>query len=270
MDIKEVEKTIIKRYRKEIWARFIRAVKEYDLVQEDDHIAVCISGGKDSMLLAKCFQELKRHSPIKFELSFIVMNPGYSEANLNQIKHNLEILEIPAIIFQSDIFEITDKVEGNPCYLCARMRRGCLYNKAKELGCNKIALGHHFDDVVETILMSMFYGAEIKTMMPKLHSTNFENMELIRPMYLIHEEDIIKWKNSHGLTFLNCACRLTESNTNLDSKRKEMKELIKEYKKINPNFDINIFRSIENVNLETIIGYKEKGVHHNFLDNYKK
>lgn len=264
----EIEKTIIKTYRKEIWSRFIRAVREYQLVKEGDKIAVCISGGKDSMLMAKCFQELRRHSPINFDVVYMVMNPGYNSYNLAQIKKNLQLLHIDATIFSSDIFEITDHIEGNPCYLCARMRRGCLYSKAKELGCNKIALGHHFDDVVETILMSMFYGAEIKTMMPKLHSTNYKGMELIRPMYLIKEKDILRWRDANQLTFLNCACRLTENYDTIDSKRQEMKRLISEYKKINPNFDINIFRSVESINLNTIIGYKQNGNQHHFLDDY--
>lgn len=266
---REVEKSIIKKYRKEIWSKFVRAVKEYQLIQEGDKIAVCMSGGKDSILMAKCMQELKRHGQIPFELEYLVMDPGYHPRNRKLIEENAQKLNIPIHIFKSNIFEVTDHIEGSPCYLCARMRRGCLYSKAKELGCNKIALGHHFDDVVETIVMSLFYGAEFKTMLPKLHSTNFEGMELIRPLYLIKEQDIISWKNHHNLTFLNCACRLTESQEE-SSKRKEIKEFIKEYKKINPNIDINIFRSVENVNLNTLVGYHDENKKHYFLDNYDK
>lgn len=266
--VQTIEKSIIKTYRKELWSRFIKAVREYKLVQENDRIAVCISGGKDSMLMAKCFQELRRHSPIAFEVVYLVMDPGYSPSNRQQIEENLSKLQIDAEIVPSNIFEVTDQIEGNPCYLCARMRRGCLYSMAQARGCNKIALGHHFDDVVETILMSLFYGAEFKTMMPKLHSTNYSNMELIRPMYLIHEKDIIRWRDHNHLTFLNCACRLTEHLDVMDSKRKEMKEVIRRYKEMNPNFDINIFRSVESVNLNTILGYKQDGIVHNFLDDY--
>lgn len=266
---REVEKSIIKKYRKEIWSKFVHAVKEYQLIQENDKIAVCISGGKDSFLLAKCMQELKRHGQVPFEVEYLVMNPGYKQKNLELIEENAKKLNIPIHIFESNIFEVTDHIDGNPCYLCARMRRGCLYSKAKELGCNKIALGHHFDDVVETILMSLFYGAEFKTMLPKLHSTNFEGMELIRPLYLVKEQDIISWKNCHNLTFLNCACRLTEKE-DLISKRKEIKEFIKDYKKINPNIDINVFRSIENVNLNTLIGYHTEDKKHHFLDDYEQ
>lgn len=264
---REIEKTIIKKYRKEIWSKFVKAVKEYELIQENDHIAVCISGGKDSMLLAKCMQELKRHGQIPFTVEYIVMNPGYRTENIEKIKENAQVLNIPIQIFDSNIFDVTDQIEGNPCYLCARMRRGCLYHKAQELGCNKIALGHHFDDVVETIVMSMFYGAEVKTMLPKLHSTNFKNMELIRPLYLIKESDIISWKKFNGLEFINCACRMTESRED-QSKRKEIKNLIHNYKKINPNIDINIFRSVENINLNTIIGYHDEQNKHHFLDHY--
>lgn len=265
---REVEKSIIKKYRKEIWSKFIKAVKEYKLIEEGDKIAVCISGGKDSMLLAKCIQELIRHGQFVFEAEYIVMDPGYQQKNRELIEENAKKLNIPIHIFESNIFEITDHIEGNPCYLCARMRRGCLYSKAKELGCNKIALGHHFDDVVETIVMSLFYGAEFKTMLPKLHSTNFEGMELIRPLYLVKEKDIISWKNNHELKFLNCACRLTENQEEFASKRKEIKDFLKEYKKINPNIDINIFRSVENVNLNTLVGYHKDEQYHHFLDNY--
>ena len=270
---KEVERSIIKRYRKEIWSKFIRAINEYKLIDEGDKIAVCISGGKDSFLMAKCFQEIKKHGKINFDVEFISMNPGYNERNLKLIKQNSELLKIPIKIFKSDIFKVAEKIGGtSPCYLCARMRRGWLYSKAKELGCNKIALGHHFDDVIETILMSILYGAEIKTMMPKLHSTNFEGMELIRPLYLIKEKDIISWVKKNDLKFLNCACKFTEE-ASIDenkSKRKEIKRLIEKYKKINPNIDINIFRSVENVNLDAIIGYRTKNQKYNFLDNYDK
>ena len=270
---KEVERSIIKKYRKEIWSKFVRAIKEYKLINEGDKIAVCISGGKDSFLMAKCFQEIKKHGKINFDVKYITMNPGYNKKNLDLIIHNSKMLNIPIEIFESDIFRVAEKIGGtSPCYLCARMRRGWLYSKAKELGCNKIALGHHFDDVIETILMSILYGAEIKTMMPKLHSTNFEGMELIRPLYLIKEKDIISWSKKNDLKFLNCACKFTEE-ASIDenkSKRKEIKRLIEHYKKINPNIDINIFRSVENVNLDAIIGYRTKNQKHNFLDNYDK
>ena len=270
---KEVERSIIKKFRKTIWSRFVRGVENYQLIQENDKIAVCISGGKDSFLLAKCMQELKRHGKVKFDLEFIVMNPGYNKINMEMIEKNSELLNIPITVFETDIFNIVDNVtEGNPCYLCARMRRGNLYSKAKELGCNKIALVHHFDDVIETVLLSMFYGSEIKTMMPKLHSTNFPGMELIRPMYLVKEADIISWVKSNELTFINCACRFTEKNSNEEenSKRKEMKNLINHFRKINKNIDYNIFKSVENVNLDTIIGYRNDGKTYSFLDNYDK
>ena len=270
---KEIERTIIKKYRKLIWRRFVRGIEEYKLIQNNDKIAVCISGGKDSFLLAKCLQELKKHGKINFDLEFIVMNPGYMEKNVEKIKENAELLNIPIKIFDSDIFAVVDKIaQKNPCYMCARMRRGYLYNKAKELGCNKIALGHHYDDVIETILLSMIYGAEIKTMMPKLHSTNFEGMELIRPLYLVKEEDIMAWSRFNELTFIDCACRFTEKNKmNEDtSKRLEMKNLIKYFRTINENIDQNIFKSVENVNIDAIIGYKSKSDKYNFLDKYDK
>lgn len=265
----EVERSIIKKYRKEIWGKFIRAIKDYELIQEGDKIAVCISGGKDSFLLAKCIQELKKHGQIPFEVEYVVMDAGYHAKNRKQIEENAKKLNIPIRIFESNIFEVTEQIEGNPCYLCARMRRGFLYNVAHELGCNKIALGHHFNDVIETILMSLIYGAEFKTMLPKLHSTNYEGMELIRPLYLVKEQDIIQFKNYHHLAFLDCACRLTEKE-DISSKRKEIKELIKAYKKINPNIDINIFRSVENVNLNTLIGYHKGEKKYHFLDDYDK
>lgn len=269
---KEIERSIIKKYRKLIWGRFVRGVEEYQLIKDEDKIAVCISGGKDSFLLAKCLEELKRHGKVNFELKYIVMNPGYKQKNIDKIIENAKILNIPIEVFESDIFAVVDKIaQKNPCYMCARMRRGYLYNKAKELGCNKIALGHHYDDVIETILLSMIYGAEVKTMMPKLHSTNFPGMELIRPMYLIKEEDIISWAKYNELEFINCACRFTEKATSIDaSKRLEMKNLIKNFRKINKNIDQNIFKSVENINLDAIIAYKTKDIKHSFLDDYDK
>lgn len=266
----EIERSIIKKYRKTIWSKFISASKEYKLIQDNDKIAVCISGGKDSMLMAKCMQHLQKYSDIKFETEYIVMDPGYNEMNRQAIIDNAKLLNIPVKIFNTPIFEIVDRVDETPCYLCARMRRGYLYRNAKELGCNKIALGHHFDDVIETVLMSMLYAAEIKTMMPKLKSTNHEGMELIRPMYKIREEDIISWKRYNNLQFIQCACRVTERthNEEIGSKRQEMKMLIRKLTQINPNIDTNIFRSIHNINLDTIIGYRKGNVHHNFLDDY--
>lgn len=268
----EIERTIIKKYRKGIWSRFIKAVKDYELINEKDHIMVCISGGKDSFLLAKCIQELIRHSKIHFDAKYVVMNPGYSKENISKIKENAKILNIPIEIFESDIFEVADKLSyEKPCYMCARMRRGWLYNKAQELGCNKIALGHHFNDVIETTLLSMFYGAELKTMLPKLHSDNFKGLELIRPLYLVKEDDIISWSQSNSLEFINCACRFSMENIEekSTSKRKEIKELIKEMKKINPKVDNNIFQSLNNINLDCIIGYNKEKKHTSFLDNYE-
>ena len=268
---KEIEKSIIKKYRKEIWSKFIEAIKTYELIQDNDKIMVCISGGKDSFLLAKCIQELKRHGKINFEARYVVMDPGYNEYNRKYIEDNARILNIPIEIFESDIFDVTAKVEGNPCYLCARMRRGYLYSKAKELGCNKIALGHHFDDVIETTLLSMFYGSEIKTMMPKLHSDNFEGLELIRPLYLIKESAVLAWKKYNELTFINCACRFTENCSIVDdgtSKRKEMKNLVNNLRKINPSIDNNIFTSMNNINLNCVLGTKKDGKYTSFLDNY--
>lgn len=270
---KDIERSIIKKFRKPIWRRFTKAIREYELVQDGDKIAVCISGGKDSMLMAKLFQELSRHGKKNFEVVFLVMNPGYNEINYQTIKDNAKILNVPITVFESDIFNIVAAEEQSPCYLCARMRRGYLYSKAKELGCNKIALGHHYDDVIETILMGMLYGAQVQTMMPKLHSTNFEGMELIRPLYLIREADIIHWANYNDLHFIQCACRFTEhcascGGTEKGSKRAEIKELIHELAKKDPVIEYNIFRSVENVNLNTVIGYKQDGVRHNFLDTY--
>ena len=269
---KEIERSIIKKYRKEIWARFVKAVQDYKLIEENDKIMVCISGGKDSFLLAKCMEELKRHGKFDFELYYVVMNPGYNEKNLELIKENAKTLNLNIEIFENDIFDIVDSVDRSPCYLCARMRRGCLYKKAQELGCNKIALGHHFDDVIETTLLSMLYGAELKTMMPKLHSENFEGLELIRPLYLVKEEDIIAWKNFNGLTFLNCACRFTENIVvdDVSSKREEIKSLIKDLRKFNKIVDYNIFKSMDNINLDCVLGYKIQKEKHTFLDNYDK
>lgn len=270
---KDIERSIIKKFRKPIWRRFTKAIREYELVQDGDKIAVCISGGKDSMLMAKLFQELSRHGKKNFEVVFLVMNPGYNEINYQTVKDNAQILNVPITVFESDIFNIVASEEQSPCYLCARMRRGYLYSKAKELGCNKIALGHHYDDVIETILMGMLYGAQVQTMMPKLHSTNFEGMELIRPLYLIREADIIHWANYNDLHFIQCACRFTEhcascGGTEKGSKRAEIKELIHELAQKDPVIEYNIFRSVENVNLNTVIGYKQDGVRHNFLDTY--
>ena len=267
----EVERSIIKKYRKEIWSKFVKAVKTYELIKDNDKIMVCISGGKDSFLLAKCMQELERHGKKNFSCCYVVMDPGYSDANHEMILENAKKLNIPIQIFKSDVFEVADTIAyENPCYMCARMRRGYLYSKAQELGCNKIALGHHFNDVIETTLLSMFYGSEVKTMMPKLYSDNFPGMELIRPMYLIKEDDIIAWKKSNDLCFLNCACRFTEEVANLDmnSKRKEIKNLIKELKKINPNVDNNIFKALDNINLNCVLGTKKCGVYTSFLENY--
>lgn len=270
---KEIERSIITKYRKEIWRPFMKAIRDYELIKENDKIAVCISGGKDSFLLAKCMQELMRHGKNKISLEFLVMNPGYKEENYNLILENAKKMDIPITIFNTDIFDSVFSItEGSPCYLCARMRRGNLYKKAKELGCNKIALGHHFDDVIETILMSTLYSGEFRTMLPKLHSTNFEGMELIRPLYLVREQAIISWKKYHDLNFLNCACRFTEKSDLDDglSKRKEVKKLIQRLKQENPFVEMNLFRSVENVNLETIISYKKDGEIVHFLDEYDK
>ncbi len=268
---KEVERSIIKTYRKEIWGRFVKAVKDYNLISEGDKIMGCMSGGKDSFLLAKCMQELVLHGDVKFSCEYVIMDPGYKKENRELIENNAKLLNIPVKIFESDIFSVVENVDfKSPCYFCARMRRGHLYNKASELGCNKIALGHHFDDVIETTLLSMFYGSEIKTMMPKLHSDNFEGIELIRPLYLIKEASIISWKNSNDLDFINCACRFTEKGNQSDSKRLEIKKLIKELKKTNREIDNNIFKSMDNINLNCILGTKKDGVYKSFLDEYDK
>lgn len=254
-----IERSIIKKYRKTIWNNFVSSVQEYELIGEGDKIAVCISGGKDSMLMAVCMRNLQRYSKVKFDLKYLVMDPGYNETNAKKILENAEILKLPVVVFKSDIFDVTERCGGSPCYLCARMRRGCLYSKARELGCNKIALGHHFNDVIETLLMSMMYSSEIKTMLPKLHSTNFEGMELIRPLYKVKEQDIISWSRYNGLEFLQCACKMTEKNSDLEntSKRKETKQLIADILKFNPQADDNIFRSLHNVNLATMPGYRD-------------
>ncbi len=269
----EIERSIIKKYRKEIWCKFTKAVREYELIKDHDKIMVCISGGKDSFLMAKCFQEIKKHGKVDFDAHYVVMNPGYTKKHLDLIKKNAKTLNIPIEIFESDIFASVEVINHkSPCYMCARMRRGHLYNKAKELGCNKIALGHHFDDVIETNLLSMFYGAEIKTMMPKLHSEHFSGLELIRPMYLIKEQDIIAWSKYNELTFLNCACKMTLEST-IDeekSKRKEIKNLINHLRKRNPYIDYNIFKSMENINLNQILGYKDEDKKYFFLDDYDK
>lgn len=256
----EIERSIIKKYRKSIWNNFVAAVQQYELIKEGDKIAVCISGGKDSMLMAVCMRQLCRYSPVNFSLVFLVMDPGYSTQNRQQIETNAALLGLDIKIFQSDIFEVTERCGGAPCYLCARMRRGWLYSKAKELGCNKIALGHHLNDAIETLLMSMMYSSEIKTMPPKLRSTNFEGMELIRPLYRVKEKDIISWSRYNGLKFLQCACKMTEKDSAFEdkSKRKEVKHIIEYIQKINPQAEDNIFRSLHNVNLATLPGYRDR------------
>lgn len=267
----EIERSIIKKFRKDIWSKFIKAISDYELIKENDNIMVCISGGKDSFLLAKCIQELIKHGKFPFTAHYVVLDPGYNKVNRQLIEKNAKLLNVPIEIFETNIFDVTAKVEGTPCYLCARMRRGYLYSKAKELGCNKIALGHHFDDVIETTLLSMFYGSEIKTMMPKLHSDNFEGLELIRPLYLIKESAVLAWKKYNELTFINCACRFTENCSIVDdgtSKRNEMKNLVNNLRKINPSIDNNIFTSMNNINLNCVLGTKKDGKYTSFLDNY--
>ena len=268
----EIERSIIKKFRKDIWAKVVKAVIEYELIKEKDRIMVCISGGKDSFLLAKCIQELKRHGKVNFDAVYVCMNPGYNEKNKSLIISNASKLGIELEMFESNIFEVVKTVDKSPCYLCARMRRGCLYKKAQELGCNKIALGHHFDDVIETTLLSMFYGAEIKTMMPKLHSDNFKGLELIRPLYLVKEESIVSWAKYNNLSFINCACKFTEdySKREVDSKREEVKGLIKKMREYNPNVDYNIFKALDNVNLNCILGTKNNGNYKSFIDNYNE
>ena len=271
----EIEKSIRKKFHKQLFSKFVKAIKTYDLVQENDKIAICISGGKDSMLMAKLFQELKLHNKFSFDVKFLVMDPGYSPENRKVIEENARKLNVPITIYESDIFEAVFHVDQSPCYLCARMRRGHLYHYAQELGCNKIALGHHYDDVIETILMGMLYGAQVQTMMPKLHSTNFGGMELIRPMYLIREDSIKAWRDYNDLHFIQCACKFTDTcttcnNEETKSKRMEIKQLIRTLKKTNPFIESNIFRSVENVNLDTVVGYKQYGERHYFLENYDK
>lgn len=269
----DIELSIVKKFRRTIWSRFLKGIKEYKLINEGDKIAVCISGGKDSMLMAMCMKRLQRYSKVPFDVEFLVMNPGYNEINYQKIVDNAELLQIPIRVFETEIFDAVAKVDQHPCYLCARMRRGYLYKTAKELGCNKIALGHHFDDVIETILMGMLYGSQVQTMMPKVHSEHFEGMQLIRPMYMVREEDIIKWKQYNDLQFIQCACRFTENCTMCDnggggSKRQEIKTLLKQLRAVNPAVDINIFRSVENVNLETLISYHRGKEYHHFLDDF--
>lgn len=271
--IQEIERSIIKKYRKEIWAKFVKACKEYELINEGDKVMVCISGGKDSFLLAKCVEELQKHGGVKFDAFYVCMNPGYNDANKEMILNNAKKLNINLEMFDSDIFDVANMLnEKSPCYMCARMRRGYLYNKAKELGCNKIALGHHFDDVIETTLLSMFYGSEVKTMLPKLHSENYEGLELIRPLYLVKENNILGWVKYNNLKFINCACKFTEKvngDINL-SKRREMKELIKHLRSLNPDIDYNIFKSLDNVNLNCVLGFKKDGVYKSFMEDYDK
>lgn len=266
----EIENSLVKKYRKTIWNRFIKGLKEYKMINPGDKIAVCISGGKDSMLLAKCMQRLQKYSDVPFEIEYLVMDPGYNKINREKIEKNAKILGLPIKIIETKIFDAVVNIEDSPCYLCARMRRGYLYSNAQKLGCNKIALGHHFDDVIETILMGVLYGAQFQTMMPKLHSTNFEGMELIRPLYMVREDDIISWAKYNGLEFIQCACRFTEnySNGSGESTRADVKALLKELRKKNSYIDMNIFKSVENVNLDTIISYKKGNEKHSFLDNY--
>lgn len=272
---KDIENSITSTFRKSIWLKFVQGIKEFEMIKDGDKIAVCISGGKDSMLLAKCMQEIKRHRQMDFELVFLVMDPGYNDANRQKIIDNAKLLNIPITIFESNIFKVVEKVDDHPCYLCARMRRGYLYKKARELGCNKIALGHHFDDVVETILMGMLYGAQMQTMMPKLHSTYHEGMELIRPLYYVKEADIISWRDYNNLEFIQCACKITEKyinpgNNEAASKREEMKNLLKQLRSVYDKVDMNIYNSTKNVNLNTVISYVKDGKVHHFLDDYDK
>lgn len=270
---KEIENSITGKYKEKLWERFLEGVKKYELIKDGDRVCVCISGGKDSMLTAKLIQELKRQGDISFDAEYLVMDPGYNPVNRQTIENNAKLLNIPIHIFETEIFDSVVNVSDHPCYLCARMRRGYLYNEAAKLSCNKIALGHHFDDVIETILMGMLYGAQVQTMMPKLHSTNHKGMELIRPMYMVREEDIISWAAENGLQFIRCACRFTESYSHSDdgvgsSKRQEMKQLIKELRQANPEIEMNIFKSVENVELNNIIGFHDNNTQYNFMDDY--
>lgn len=264
----EIERSIITNYRNKIWAKFIKGITEYKMIQEGDKIAICMSGGKDSMLLAKCVQQLHKYSKVNFDVQYIAMNPGYSETNKQKIISNAKLLNIPMTMFETNIFECVEKIDDHPCYICARMRRGYLYNKAKELGCNKIALGHHFDDVIETTLMGMLYGGQLQTMMPKVRSTSHLGMELIRPLYYVKEADIINWQQKNNLEFIKCACKVTENNPDGSSKRAEMKKLISNLKQNYKDVDKNIMKSTQNVNLDTLIAYKKDGVVHNFMDEY--
>ena len=270
---KEIERSLITTYRKKIWNKFIQGITEFDMIQDGDKIAVCMSGGKDSMLLAKCFQELQKHGKKNFEVVYLCMNPGYNEINKQKILSNCDLMEIPVIMFETKIFDTVANIDDHPCYICARMRRGHLYKKAQALGCNKIALGHHFDDVIETILIGMFYGSQVQTMMPKLYSTFHAGMQLIRPLYYVKESDIINWQNKNGLEFIRCACKITESLERCGlgdggSKRDEVKALIENLRKIYKNIDVNIFRSVQNVNLDTIISYRRGSEVHHFMDDY--
>ena len=267
-----IEQTIVRRYHEELWSPFCKAIKRYELIRPGDKIAVCISGGKDSMLMAKMMQMLHRHTEIPFEVEYLVMDPGYAPENRRRVEENAARLEIPATVFESDIFEVANAQEKNPCFLCARMRRGCLYKKARELGCNKIALGHHFDDVIGTTVMGMFYGGQLQAMIPKLWAKNFPGMELIRPLYLVHEDDIVAWAKANGLSFIQCACKFTEDSARHEggSKRLEIKNLIKELKKTNPTIEDNIFASIHTLQLDTMVGWKYKGKEISFLDDYEK
>ena len=269
----EITRMIVRRFRKPIWGRFLEGIKTYDMIQEGDRIAVCISGGKDSMLMAMCVKQLQKYSLIPFEAEYLVMDPGYAPANRQRIIDNAALLDIPIKIFEARIFDAVEVIGKNPCYMCARMRRGYLYKNAMELGCNKIALGHHFDDVIETILMGMLYGSQMQTMMPKLHSENFPPMQLIRPMYMVREDDIIKWRDANGLQFLNCACSVTQSidiNGDGGSKRQEGKQLLRQLRATDPKIDMHIFRSVENVNLRTLISYHDGAEYHHFLDDYNE
>ena len=266
-----VERSITKKYRKEIWNAFVGAVKRYELIQAGDRIAVCISGGKDSMLLATLMRMLQKYSEVPFDLIYLAMDPGYNSENRRQIEKNAALLELPLTVFETDIFDVTAKTDRYPCYLCAKMRRGHLYSKAKELACNKIALGHHFSDVIETTVMAMFYGSQLQGMIPKLKSTNFEGMELIRPLYCVHEDDIIAWARYNDLRFIQCACRFTDAafvEETGGTKRREIKELIRELKKTNPNIEKSIFNSLHRVHLDTFVGFKTKGEYHSFLERY--
>ena len=274
-ECQKIERSIIKKYRKQLWTPFIVAVKRYELIQAGDKIAVCISGGKDSMLMAKLMQELQRHSEVPYELEFLVMDPGYNAVNRQKIESNAALMNIPITVFETNIFDVANQTEKNPCYLCARMRRGHLYKKAQQLGCNKIALGHHFNDVIETTVMSMFYGSQLQAMPPKLHSTNFPGMTLIRPLYCIREEDILAWCRYNGLEFIQCACRFTENMTvsacgSSSSKRQETKLLLRQLSKTNPNIENSIFRSIHAVALDTMPGFKTEGQEHSFLERFDR